>query len=67
MACQGLTQSINIGSTSRFIKIKSKVFVHRTQTWQDKARYTTKLSTNNQTFISGKPLPQVWENFYGLF
>ena len=27
MAWQGLTQSINIGSTSRFIKIKSKVLL----------------------------------------
>ena len=63
MAWQGLKQSINIGSTSRFIKLNLRFFVHQTQTCQGKARYTTKLSTNNQIFISGKQLPQVWENF----
>ena len=44
-------------------KIKSKVFFNQTQTWQDQARYTTKLSTHNQIFMSDKQLPQVWENF----
>ena len=48
-------------------KIKSKIFVNQTETRQDQARYTTKLLTKNQRFISGKPLPQVWENFTVYF
>ena len=58
MAWQRLTPTINIGSTSRSIRIKSKVLFNSTQTWQDQTRSTTKLSTNNQGFNSGKQLPK---------
>ena len=48
MAWQGLTQSINIGSTSMFIKLNLRFLLNQIQTWQDPTRSTCRSSTNNQ-------------------
>ena len=74
MACQGLTQSINIGSTSRFIKLNLRFLFteHKhgkiKQNIQPNYQPTTKDSCQANNYLKfGKTLRFILEKLYNHF